>query len=253
MASRFPDDEIRLILLDLKNGDAFRAQAFALLSPDERERAERFKVREAAERFTLVRGLLRRTLGEMTGEDPASLRFSYGPQGKPALEGKTVTFNLSHSEGWAAIAVAKGREVGVDLEKIRSHDGRLVERYFSAPEAILYRATLPEKQELAFFHFWTAKEAYLKARGEGISGGFKTHSFSDPWENPPKLTWSGEDANEPARWSFHRFWPAEDCIGTLAYTGGTTIINEIKMLQKAVNARPRRVSNGARRKTQGEP
>lgn len=230
MASPFPDGEIRLLILNLKDFKGFRERALDLLSPDERERAERFKVPEAAERFTLARGLLRRALGGVLGEEPASLEFSYGPQGKPGLEGKAVSFNLSHSEDWAAIAIAKGREVGVDLEKIRPHEPRLAERYFSAPEAILYRATVREKQELAFFHFWTAKEAYLKARGVGISGGLKGHSFSDPWEVPPRLTWAGGDAEEPARWSFHRFWPAEGVIGTLAYTGGPAIIREIRTL-----------------------
>jgi 4'-phosphopantetheinyl transferase len=230
MASPFPDDEIRLFLMNLTDFAGFLGRAFELLSPDERDRAERFKVPGAAERFTLARGLLRRTLGGILGTDPAGLRFSYGPQGKPGLEGRALTFNLSHSENWAAIAVAQGREVGIDLERIRPHDHHLVERYFSAPEAILYRATLPEKQGLAFYHFWTAKEAYLKARGEGISGGLKDHSFSDPWENPPRLTWAGPDANEPHRWSFYRFWPAEDVIGTLAYAAGPAIIREIKAL-----------------------
>ncbi|HSA60183.1 MAG TPA: 4'-phosphopantetheinyl transferase superfamily protein [bacterium] len=230
MASPLPDDEIQLILMNLKDFGAFRGEAAALLSPDERERADRFKARGAEERFLLARGLLRRALGGILGEDPASLRFSYGPKGKPRLEGKNLSFNLAHSADRVAIAVAKDRDVGIDLERIRPENDALVERYFSAPEAILYRATLPEKQGLAFFHFWTAKEAYLKARGDGLSRGLKSHSFSDPWENPPRLTWVGWDDREPARWSFHRFWPAEDCIGTLAYAGGPAFVKEIKLL-----------------------
>jgi 4'-phosphopantetheinyl transferase len=228
-------DDIRLVILDLKRFESFRADAPRILSADERVRAEKLKVPEAAASFLLTRALLRRCLGGLLGLDPASLVFRYGPQGKPYLSGPGagLSFNVSHSGGVAAYAFAEGRDLGVDVERFRAVEAdSLAERYFSAPEAILYRVQLPEKREAAFFHFWTAKEAYLKARGVGMIAGLKGHSISEPWEDPPRLTWVRGDEAEPGRWTFHRFWPAEDVIGTLTYSGGPAKIKEVHDLEE---------------------
>jgi 4'-phosphopantetheinyl transferase len=223
-------DDIRLVILDLKRFESFRTEAPRILSSDERQRVERLKVPEAATNFLLIRALLRRCLGSRLGLDPATLVFRYGPHGKPFLAGPGagLSFNVSHSGGIAAFAFAEGRDLGVDVERIRAVDAdSLAERYFSAPEAILYRVQIPEKREAAFFHFWTAKEAYLKARGVGMTEGLKGHSISEPWEDPPRLTWVQGDEREVGRWTFHRFWPAEDVIGTLTYSGRPAKIKEV--------------------------
>lgn len=225
------DGEVRLILMNLTLFSDFRTEAGNLLSSDERERAERYKIAEVAERFVLARGLLRRHLGAFLNADPSSLRFQYGEQGKPFLPDAPLSFNLSHSGDWAVLAVAKGRELGVDIEKIRVlENDRLPERYFSAPEAIVYRVTPDDHREEAFFHFWTAKESFLKARGDGLSRGLKDYSFSDPWDMPPRLTWVAWDENEPKRWHFHRFSPSNGYLGTLAYSGDVAEVKEFKDL-----------------------
>ncbi len=144
------------------------------LSPDELERAGRFTLPDRRDRFILARGTLRRLLGRYLDLDPADLRFDYGVWGKPML-GKSqadsgLRFNLSHSFDMILVAVAKVREVGVDVEWI----GRkrpvleLARRFFPQSEADSL-CTLPEAEQVwAFFGLWTRSEALLKAGGQGL-------------------------------------------------------------------------------------
>ncbi|HVU25845.1 MAG TPA: 4'-phosphopantetheinyl transferase superfamily protein [Opitutus sp.] len=118
---------------------------------------------------------MRELLAKYLGCDPAMLRFATGSHGKPRLAGAQETsdlcFNVSHSHGRALLAVTHGAEVGVDLEQIRSDldAGGIVASHFSPAERTAWQA-LPEAQRhAAFFQGWVRKEAYVKARGEGLS------------------------------------------------------------------------------------
>ena len=152
-----------------------------LLSEDERARALRFHFPLHRHRFVAARSALRRILAAYLDLPPAELRFHYSPHGKPYLEHHWLRFNLAHSEDLALCAVARAREIGVDIERIRPRptQERIPERFFSPSEAAQLRALPPE----AFFHYWTAKEAYLKARGEGLAiplDSFDVTTLDDP-------------------------------------------------------------------------
>lgn len=141
----------------------------ALLSPEERGRAARFRFDRDRAHFSVCRGTLRRLLGEALSLAPERIEFSYGAHGKPETAG--INFNVSHSGGFALIAISKRRVVGVDIERMdRSFaDDRIPERFFSPGEVLALRA-LPQGDQLeAFFRIWTRKEAYLKACGLGLS------------------------------------------------------------------------------------
>jgi 4'-phosphopantetheinyl transferase len=86
-----------------------------------------------------------------------------------ALE-RSIRFNLSHSHDIAVYAFAQGREIGVDVEKIRPEvtGEDIAERVFSARELSELRSLPARMQVAGFFLFWTRKEAYLKARGVGM-------------------------------------------------------------------------------------
>jgi 4'-phosphopantetheinyl transferase len=145
-----------------------------LLSPDERERADRFLAASDRDRFVAGRGLLRTLLGRYVGRPPDALRFDYGPRGKPALvDPDGIRFNLSHAAGRALIAVALDRDVGVDLERLRPEVEveRLAERFFPPRDAAALRAAAPDRRVELFFERWTILEAILKVRGEGLAGG----------------------------------------------------------------------------------
>ena len=142
----------------------------ALLSPDERERAERFRFDRDRSRFIARRGILRALLAQRLGETPSALRFTSNRYGKPALAGGGCDFNLSHSRGFALYAFSE-IAVGCDIE---FHDPRFLadmipERLFSAEEVRELRAFPVAHQTAAFFDAWTRKEAYIKARGLGLA------------------------------------------------------------------------------------
>ncbi len=143
----------------------------ALLSEDELARLQRFHFEPDARRWAACRTLLRVTLGRYLDLAPKSLKFTLGPWGKPGLHGCPLRFNLSHAGGAALLAVAWRREVGVDLEETRRalFPEQLAPQVLSQREQAWLRDQDPEQRELAFLTLWTAKEAYVKATGQGLS------------------------------------------------------------------------------------
>jgi 4'-phosphopantetheinyl transferase len=141
------------------------------LSPEERERAARFHFPIHRRHFIACRGILREILGGFLEVEPAEVRFNYNAYGKPSVEDSRIRFNVSHSGGWAMFAVTGTREVGIDIERIdaRTAVEQIPERFFSAWEAAQLRALPAAQQTDAFFRCWTRKEAYIKARGLGLS------------------------------------------------------------------------------------
>ena len=149
----------------------------SLLSTSEKIKADRFKFRQHQHRYQAVHGILRIILGRYLKLDPAQINFTHRDRGKPYLTADcnplNLQFNLSHSENMAIVGISRDRPIGVDLEKIRPMENaeQLAERFFCASEYALLTQAIPEERDKLFFQLWTAKEAYLKATGEGISGG----------------------------------------------------------------------------------
>jgi 4'-phosphopantetheinyl transferase len=196
-----------------------------VLAPDERERADRFVRAEDRTRFIVGRGVLRTILGRYLGLDPRQLRFCYNPFGKPALEaaagGELIRFNVSHSGDIALYAVTSGREIGIDIERIRPDFGteEIAQRFFSEPEIATLRG-LPASCRLeAFFACWTRKEAYLKARGEGLSLPLNRFDVSLTPGKPAALLDVFGDAAEAARWSLRVLYPGPDHVAAVAVEG----------------------------------
>ena len=148
----------------------------SLLSSDERHRAERFVRAPDADAFVVAHGTLRALLARYCAVAPGQLRFTRSSDGKPMLESlasaaRAIRFNLAHSANAALVAVSAGAEVGIDLECVRDDvdiDG-LAARYFTGYEREMIATEAPERRVAAFFRFWVAKEAVLKARGSGLA------------------------------------------------------------------------------------
>jgi 4'-phosphopantetheinyl transferase len=192
--------------LDLSS-DRLAALA-AYLSPDERERAERFQFPELRRRFIAARGTLRQVLGRYAACQPVSLRFEYGPHGKPKLARATspldLRFNLAHSHELAVFAVALGREVGVDLEWLDRplHEPEAIARRFFSPGEQRALLALPVAQRLsAFYDCWTRKEAFLKARGEGLTFPLAAFDVSLGPDEPAALLACRDGPAALARWA----------------------------------------------------
>ncbi|MCC7176412.1 MAG: 4'-phosphopantetheinyl transferase superfamily protein [Bryobacterales bacterium] len=184
----------------------------SVLSEDETQRAGRFRVPQARARFTAARSLLRFILGACLECPPAEIRFAYRKHGKPFLAPglfrEDLRFNLSHSHGLALYAVCTGREVGIDLERMRAdrdHE-RLAARFFSAREAARLAELPAAQRQGAFYHCWTRKEAYLKARGEGLAIPLGSFSVSLAPDEPAALLEVAGDHQEAGRW---RLWSVD--------------------------------------------
>ena len=167
------------------------------------------------------RAALRTLLAARLGCQPRDLRFEYGPAGKPSLAaGDGLCFNLSHSDRFALIGVAQGAELGVDIERIRTlRDQDLVaDRVFSAAERESLRGVAPERRAEAFFAGWTRKEAYIKARGEGIALLDAVEVALAPGDPPRLIRVAGQPA-EPDRWSIEAFAPLPGLAAAVCIEG----------------------------------
>ena len=176
------------------------------LSADELAKATRFRQPEDRDHFIVARGLLRVMLGHYLGREPTHVQFHYGLNGKPELAGESeidiVRFSLSHSHGKALYAFTRGRAVGIDLEELRPHptDEQIARHYFSPGENETLRNLPPGDRHRAFLRFWTRREAYLKARGEGLTVLPRLASLSLVPGEPVGLADAGEDSQQPPRW-----------------------------------------------------
>ncbi len=164
-----------MLLVDLREAAAAERGLRCFLSRDEIERAARFQSEGARSRFVLTRGWLRVILARSLDVTPERLTFSYGANGKPALAEEwrrsELSFNVSHSEGYALIGLTTGRAIGVDIEQVRPMPdfADIASGYFSEIE-MRALAALPEADRLrGFFRCWTRKEAFMKATGDGMA------------------------------------------------------------------------------------
>lgn len=206
-----------------RQGAALRELGLSL-SADERERAGRFHFRKDREHFVAARGVLRHLLALYTGVAPHLIRFSYNGYGKPSLDGDVgapLHFNASHSNGLAVYAVARGREVGIDLEFVREGfpGFEIAERFFSPYEVSALRALPKGERAAAFFDCWARKEAYIKARGEGLSHPLRTFTVSLTPGEPAALLRTDGDPREAGRWSLVGLSPGVGYRAALAVRG----------------------------------
>lgn len=195
------------------------------LAADEQARAERFCLARDREHFIVARGVLRAILGGYSNQVPESLSFCYGSHGKPALagepDGDAIRFNVAHSHGVALYAVTRGRQVGIDLEHIRFDlaVAEIAERFFSRREAATLRTLPIEVRREAFFRCWTRKEAYIKARGEGLSLPLDHFDVSLAPGEPAAVVATRQDPSEASGWSLQELTPAPGYLATLAVEG----------------------------------
>jgi 4'-phosphopantetheinyl transferase len=195
-------DEVHVWRASLDCDDRVLHQFDETLAPDEKDRAQRFVFQPDRSSYIAARGILRELLGRYLKRAPSEIEFDYGPQGKPALgsgsyEGP-VQFNLSHSHGMALFAFSVGRQVGVDVELVRPDFAgeKIAERFFSSQEVMELRSLPAAVQDEGFFLCWTRKEAYIKARGEGLQIPLKSFHVSLTPGEPARL-----QADDSSRWS----------------------------------------------------
>jgi 4'-phosphopantetheinyl transferase len=192
------------------------------LSPDEWERARRYRFEQDRLAFVTARGIVRRILGRYLDRAPEDLRFVYGPHGKPEVEDAgDLRFNLAHSGERALFAVTRGDAVGVDIERHRPGVAAeaIAERFFSEQEAAALLGLAEHEREAAFFRCWTRKEAYVKAVATGIALGLGAFDVSVLPDHPPAILATRPDAREASRWSLYELKADPSYSAALAVEG----------------------------------
>jgi 4'-phosphopantetheinyl transferase len=156
------------------------AQYHALLTAEERKRGDQFRFHEHRHDYLVTRALVRVVLGRCVGLPPQRLRFGTNRYGRPFLrQAPQLSFNIAHTTGLIVLAVAYEGEIGVDVEQLCT--GRatqdMAERFFAPAEAAVLRKSHPLCWDETFFSYWTLKEAYIKARGVGLSLALDSFEF----------------------------------------------------------------------------
>ena len=213
------DTEVVSERLDV-GSDALR-ESTALLSATEREQAGRLAFARDRHRFIVARARLRQLLATRLGVRPAAIELTSGPYGKPMLaprfRASELRFNVSHSADLAVYAFARGREIGVDVEAIRSipDADKISARFFSAGEAAAYAALDAGSRPIAFVNCWTRKEAFLKALGGGLNYPLDRIEVSLAPDAPATIVRVAGTPGDACGWRLGSFTPARGFVGAV--------------------------------------
>ena len=175
--------------------------------------------------YIVARGGLRTLLGHYLNCIPQALRFAYTTYGKPALidaaSPESIRFNLSHSGDLVLYAFTRGRELGIDIEWMRPDFARdqIAEQFFSARENTALRALDASQRVIGFFNCWTRKEAYIKARGQGLSLPLNQFDVSLTPGEPAALLQTHDIPEEASRWTLCALNPGPGYAAALAVEG----------------------------------
>lgn len=196
----------------------------ALLDPEERERAARFRFAEHRDAFAAGRAIQRDLLARYARVAPAEVRYRIGAYGKPEIAGAAggLRFNFSNADGLGLLALTVGREVGVDLEPLRPVPDALdiAASFFSPREVEVLRSVPPALRDEAFLRCWTRKEAYVKAVGGGLSIELGAFDVAFAPGEEARLLRHRLDPAEAERWTMRGLEPDPGYVGALAVDGG---------------------------------
>lgn len=208
-------------------GAGTAAEMAPLLTPDEKEHSERYVFSAGQESFVAGRGLLRRVLGDYLDTDPRRLLLKADRHGKPRLAGRwagDLDFSVSHSGAIVLVAVGRG-SVGIDVEEIRGDVAyeQIVSRFFSAAEREALESLPAASRMRAFFNCWVRKEAYVKAKGLGLTMDFAGFTVSLLPAEPARLVSCRAYPQDLERWKLHGLSPAVGYTAAVAAEDADTV------------------------------
>jgi 4'-phosphopantetheinyl transferase len=209
---RCESSEVALWIVDLNQiSDAPAAQLGHLLNPEELQRNSRFRQKPHRRRDLIGRGLLRQLLSAYLNIPTDELDLRRSENGKPYLHSppSDLHFNYSHSHNYLAYAFVQGPEIGVDIEyNRRSNDlVGIADNYFSPGEIHSLKGLTKIEYRERFFAYWTLKEAYIKARGEGIYLGLDNFSLvlDESTPDSARIEFVNSEFDTPSGWQFLRY------------------------------------------------
>ena len=201
-----PDNEVHVWRADLERIREDESRWQEVLSGDEKERAARFHFPTDRQRYMASRAVLRMILAGYLQTDAADLAFVYSKREKPSLAlahaASGLMFNLSHSVGVSLYAIARRRELGIDIEQLgRNSDLQgIAHRFFSPSEQQQLAKLSGEEKVQGFFRCWTRKEAYIKATGDGLALPLTQFDVSLDAGNGNALLATRPDASQAQKW-----------------------------------------------------
>jgi 4'-phosphopantetheinyl transferase len=222
--------EIHIWRISLAGQSGAESWLKEFLSPEEIAQASRFHFAQDQRRFIIRRAVLRQLLATCLKTTPPAVQIKLGTHGKPFVPGQTNAagfhFNCSHSADWALIAVARGIELGVDLEQHRPMTDAedLAKNYFSAAEISELAGLPPTLKVAGFFNGWTRKEAFIKATGLGLSFPLNRFAVSLSPEKPAALLPVAGGAGALKKWALVSFDAAPDFSAALVFEGKSAAV-----------------------------
>jgi 4'-phosphopantetheinyl transferase len=208
-------DEVHVWIVEPERiTDARLLQAYkTLLDAGELERQRRFHFERHRQQYLVSHALVRLTLSRYAPVAPEAWRFVPNEYGRPAIvgpEGQWLRFNLSHTDGMALVAVGRDVDLGADIEDAE-RPGETVEiadSFFARSEVQALRALPKERQRERFFEYWTLKEAYIKARGAGLSLPLDQFAFDLVQGQMPSISFDPRMQDLPDVWQFMQHKPS---------------------------------------------
>jgi 4'-phosphopantetheinyl transferase len=193
----------------------------AMMSGAERQKELSFRFAEDQRCYVVTRALLRTVLSRYAALDPAQWSFALNAYGKPEIGNpysakQRISFNLSHTDGLIVLGIAAGTALGIDTENVRTREAPIdiVDSFFAADEVAALRQLTSDDQTKRFFSYWTLKEAYVKARGMGLSIPLDKISFRLSDDQGIGISFRSPQ-NDSSAWRFLQFCPSPDHLAAL--------------------------------------
>src|SRR5262245_60155395 len=232
-----------LVYHDEITGERPQSASRELLNPAEEEQESRFYFARDRRRYLITRALTRTVLSRYAPIRPKEWVFSANAYGRPEIVNAQardagLSFNISHTHSLIVLGVTRGRALGVDVENFIAREAPIyiADHFFAPPEVEALAATPLQRQQYRFFEYWTFKEAYIKARGMGLSLPLDKFSFHYPDDRTVEIAIDPELADESARWQFWQFRPRPEylvaiCAERVGSQSSSLIIRQTVPLQ----------------------
>ncbi|MFM0069041.1 4'-phosphopantetheinyl transferase family protein [Paraburkholderia aspalathi] len=194
----------------------------ALLSAQERQKEVRFRFAADRRCYLVTRALLRTVLSRYVALEPAQWVFAPNAYGKPEIANRygthlRLSFNLSHTDGLIVLGVTADMAIGVDTENIRTRRAPtgIAGSFFAPDEVAALRKLDVDEQQERFFDYWTLKEAYIKARGMGLSIALDSFSFDLRDDHGVNISLRTPPDDDPSSWRLRQFKASPDHLVAL--------------------------------------
>jgi 4'-phosphopantetheinyl transferase len=191
----------------------------SLLTEEETKRKNRYVFEKSRRQYLIARALLKTLLADYTNQSPHKIYFNVNKYGKPSLRqnnhSNPIQFNLSHTERLIICGFSLTNYIGVDIENFTRKNStlKIAKRFFSAIEYNDMKTLIQSKMEERFFHYWTLKESYIKAKGKGLSIPLDKFHFKIINDS---LHFESDLEDNPKEWNYWLLKPTKNHFGAIS-------------------------------------